>query len=57
MDSGFAPSARPGMTAKQLRQGTGGVIPGRREAANPESITTMRADMDSGLAAVGRAPE
>jgi hypothetical protein len=32
------------------------VIPGRREAASTESITTGRL-MDSGLAACGRAPE
>jgi hypothetical protein len=39
------------------------VIPGRREAASPESITAVvsgiapTVDMDSGLAAFGRAPE
>ena len=45
-----------------------GVIPGRREAANPESIRRSTGDMDSGFAAhsasktrvnalMGRAPE
>jgi hypothetical protein len=32
------------------------VIPGRREAANPESIFSVVV-MDSGFAACGRAPE
>jgi hypothetical protein len=33
------------------------VIPGRREAAGPESIVRSAGIMDSGLAAFGRAPE
>jgi hypothetical protein len=33
------------------------VIPGRREAAGPESILRSAGDMDSGLAAFSRAPE
>jgi hypothetical protein len=32
-------------------------IPGRREAAGPESILQSSGVMDSGLAAFGRAPE
>jgi hypothetical protein len=33
------------------------VIPGRRVAANPESIFQRLVFLDSGFAAVGRAPE
>jgi hypothetical protein len=33
------------------------VIPGRRAAANPESIFQRLVSMDSGFASFGRAPE
>ncbi|HET7850174.1 MAG TPA: UvrD-helicase domain-containing protein, partial [Pseudolabrys sp.] len=53
MDSGLAPSARPGMTEKETGQPSSFVIPGRREAADPESSDTAK-PLDSGFDPSGR---